>query len=384
VTVGLPICINFDSSAGKHYFVAMPRHANLDKSVPGAVTALGVHPLETARGIAEVHAFRYEEGDKAVVALRYRGGARATDGHLLRVQLGCLYATAFDSTDCDCREQIHVALDQIARDGGTFLYFPDEDGRGHGLDDKVRELSQLWRESTEHGQEHPNIPAADLSCLEVIPAILAELQVALPVRLMTNSRRKYDALRRLGIAGESLVPLHIRLSGLSEFARRERRQKQSAERAGPIHFFQPNRRFGWLANYSAHAINLDGEVWPTVEHYYQASKFRSELIRHEIQANVSPAAAKDAARRHAADRRGDWESIKDAVMSRAVRAKFAQHGDLRARLLDLGESLIVEDSDQDDYWGIGRDGTGQNRMGKILMSLRAELRALANEVPGVS
>jgi predicted NAD-dependent protein-ADP-ribosyltransferase YbiA (DUF1768 family) len=30
----------------------------------------------------------------------------------------------------------------------------------------------------------------------------------------------------------------------------------------------------------------------------------------------------------------------------------------------------------DFYWGVGRDGTGQNRLGHLLMRIRAELREL--------
>ncbi len=62
-------------------------------------------------------------------------------------------------------------------------------------------------------------------------------------------------------------------------------------------------------------------------------------------------------------------------MLRAVRAKFAQHADLAALLLSTGDALIVERSRRDHYWGDGGDGTGANKLGQILMQLRAELRA---------
>jgi len=72
----------------------------------------------------------------------------------------------------------------------------------------------------------------------------------------------------------------------------------------------------------------------------------------------------------------DWEEVKEDVMRRALRAKFTQHDDLRVLLLETGEAVIVENAPGDLYWGIGRDGTGKNRLGALLMELREAANAL--------
>ena len=71
----------------------------------------------------------------------------------------------------------------------------------------------------------------------------------------------------------------------------------------------------------------------------------------------------------------DLLSVKD--MRRALLAKFTQHDDLRAVLLGTGEADLVEHTASDAYWGDGGDGTGKNRLGHILMRVRAELRLTA-------
>jgi len=58
-------------------------------------------------------------------------------------------------------------------------------------------------------------------------------------------------------------------------------------------------------------------------------------------------------------------------MMDALRAKFAQHDDLRDILLGTGDAALVEHTANDSYWG---DGSGKNRLGVLLMRLRAELR----------
>ncbi len=39
-----------------------------------------------------------------------------------------------------------------------------------------------------------------------------------------------------------------------------------------------------------------------------------------------------------------------------------------------GDEPLLEDSPEDFLWGTGRDGSGQNRLGVLLMELRAQLR----------
>ena len=62
-------------------------------------------------------------------------------------------------------------------------------------------------------------------------------------------------------------------------------------------------------------------------------------------------------------------------MLRGVRCKFKTHPELRELLIATGDELLVERSPIDFYWGCGEDGSGLNRLGAILMEIRAELRA---------
>ena len=43
-------------------------------------------------------------------------------------------------------------------------------------------------------------------------------------------------------------------------------------------------------------------------------------------------------------------------------------------LLRIGDAKVVEHTEKDRYWGDGGDGSGENRLGQILMRVREELR----------
>jgi N-glycosidase YbiA len=144
-----------------------------------------------------------------------------------------------------------------------------------------------------------------------------------------------------------------------------------------IFFYNVFEPYGCFSNFSPHSINLEGEIWPTSEHYYQAQKFIGTPYHHlcaQIHQASSPEIAAAIGRNPQHIVRSDWDSLKTKIMYRAVFTKFRRHLDLKALLLGTGEVLIVENSPTDSYWGCGSDGLGQNQLGKILMQIRQELR----------
>jgi ribA/ribD-fused uncharacterized protein len=142
-----------------------------------------------------------------------------------------------------------------------------------------------------------------------------------------------------------------------------------------IKFYGTQDEYGCFSNFAHAPFVLNGSTWPTVEHYFQAQKFPDTDYEEAIRKAKSPAKAKAMGRTRRYRLRGDWESVKDRIMREGVLAKFTRHADLRTFLLATGDALLIENSPTDDYWGCGSHGGGKNKLGKILMSVRDELRA---------
>jgi ribA/ribD-fused uncharacterized protein len=141
-----------------------------------------------------------------------------------------------------------------------------------------------------------------------------------------------------------------------------------------VHFYSTRDEYGCFSNFSRHAVFLRGKRWPTSEHFFQAMKFQGTEHEEAVRLCKTPGLAAGMGRSRKLPLRRDWESVKDRVMLEAVRAKFSQHKDLNSILLGTGDARLVEHTANDSYWGDGGDGSGQNRLGQILMSVRAELR----------
>ncbi|MGV6806534.1 MAG: NADAR family protein, partial [bacterium] len=66
-------------------------------------------------------------------------------------------------------------------------------------------------------------------------------------------------------------------------------------------------------------------------------------------------------------------------MTRGVYTKFKTYPELAEQLLATGDNPIIENTQFDYFWGVGRDGRGENAYGKVLMSVRNKLREEAGQ-----
>lgn len=88
----------------------------------------------------------------------------------------------------------------------------------------------------------------------------------------------------------------------------------------------------------------------------------------------SPRAIFEAAHKLAPEARADWKRVNIEKMDMVLSLKFAQHPELQKELLETVNAELVEDSEEDTFWGNGgRDGKGRNELGKGLMRLREKL-----------
>lgn len=136
-----------------------------------------------------------------------------------------------------------------------------------------------------------------------------------------------------------------------------------------------DREFYIFSNFAATEIVYDGVSFPTTEHAYQALKFREtnpDIFRIILSA-PSPHEAKKIAARARKLQDPEWESKKLEVMEALLREKLKRHSYVAKKLLQTSGHSIYEDSPYDSYWGIGKDGSGENNLGKLWMKLRAEL-----------
>lgn len=137
-----------------------------------------------------------------------------------------------------------------------------------------------------------------------------------------------------------------------------------------IKFYSTTGEYGCFSNFSHHSVKMNGKIWKTSEHYFQAQKFAGTPLEEKIRKCGRAMDAANMGRNRKNPLRKDWESVKDNVMREVVYAKFSQNEYLKKILIDTGNEELIEHTENDKYWGDGGNGKGKNMLGIILMEVR--------------
>lgn len=138
-----------------------------------------------------------------------------------------------------------------------------------------------------------------------------------------------------------------------------------------IKFYRATGEYGFLSNLYKRRIVFEDKEFTCAEAAYQFGKPKDRAVAEWLISAPKPHLCAVAAHALLAfDIRPDWNDIKVDRMRAVLEAKFTQHADLKVVLMGTGDATIIEDSQTDSFWGAGKNGTGQNMLGQLLMELR--------------
>lgn len=144
-----------------------------------------------------------------------------------------------------------------------------------------------------------------------------------------------------------------------------------------INAFKDEYRF--LSNFYPCRLKLGELEFTSTEQAYQFAKCVHDKDKEKM-LTLGPGACKSLAKK--IEVRPDFHDIKLRLMEYIVREKFKQNPELGSLLVNTGHREIVEGNTWGDvYWGVYK-GKGENHLGKILMSIRADLLLEACNTPG--
>jgi GTP cyclohydrolase II len=299
---------------------------------------------------------------------------------LLRIHSSCLASEVFGANDCDCADQLRESMKLMAIEGEGIIIHLHQEGRGQGLSKKIRAVRLMESDGldTVEAYEHLGLEQ-DTRNYDSAVGILKSLEIS-AVRLISNNPRKRNLLQMNDIEVSS-VRTHPNIRPENEAYLSTKNQKLGhliplegiRLNQDEIRFYHSDQPWGEFSNFSQHSIFIDEINWQTVEHYYQAQKFIDMELKERIRLSKTPVLAKITAMGMKDLRRKNWAELKESVMLKALRRKFAQHPELAKRLLSTSSQRLVESTSNDAFWGESLDGIGQNRLGELLMLVRTEL-----------
>jgi ribA/ribD-fused uncharacterized protein len=130
--------------------------------------------------------------------------------------------------------------------------------------------------------------------------------------------------------------------------------------------------YSFLSNFHPCTVVYEDDAYPSSEHAYQAAKTIILAEREAIRLAVKPGKAKMLGKK--VTLRKDWGFLRTVSMREILETKF-QDPEMRSLLAATGKRLLVEGNHWNDtFWGVCR-GKGENRLGKMLMDIRAKISA---------
>ena len=334
----------------------------------------------------------YDSGDEQVRIICFGDLHDQGREPLFRMHSSCLASEVFGAVDCDCADQLREAMKLIATEGRGLIVHLHQEGRGQGLSKKILAVHRMQHEGLDTVEAFTALGLEqDTRTYEPAVRLLRHLGIS-SVRLISNNPRKIGYLERNGVRTKTVNTHPTVRPENAEYLKTKKTKlghqlplESEGLTKSAIQFYHSDQPWGELSNFSRHAVFIKSRVWPTVEHFYQAQKFAGTFHEESIRRCQTPTLAKRRApeleKEH---RREGWTAVREAVMLEGLRAKFSQHPDLADLLLSSGDRILVEHTQNDTYWGDGGDGTGKNRLGHLLMQIRAEIQHFVEDKQGLN
>src|SRR6187399_606725 len=169
------------------------------------IEAEQVVKLPTDYGDFDLHLYRSTLDGAHHLAL-VKGKISKTRPTLVRVHSECLTGDVFGSRRCDCGNQLHAALRQIAEAGSGVLVYMRQEGRGIGLAAKIHAY-KLQEEGLDTVEANAKLGfGSDLRDYGLGAQILFDLGVR-RFRFLTNNPKKVVGLEGYGLEMIEQVPI---------------------------------------------------------------------------------------------------------------------------------------------------------------------------------
>ncbi len=177
----------------------------MNSSTPLKLEKVAEADFPSQFGFFRIFGFRGVTAGRVEEAVVLKMGDLALGPPLVRIHSQCLTGDVFHSLRCDCRAQLEIALESIARERRGLLIYEHQEGRGIGLLNKLRayELQDQGADTVE-ANERLGFDSDLRSYL--LPGAILQYFGLNEIRLLSNNPDKVEAVEAAGVKVVERVP----------------------------------------------------------------------------------------------------------------------------------------------------------------------------------
>lgn len=178
------------------------------------IRLLGLHDIEGTPRMEIVRDSMFEmfvygdktTGEEHVAVIKSKGSGEDVP---MRIHSSCLTAETFHASNCDCSEQLSMALAIAEKEGSGGVIWLHQEGRGNGLAAKAEQLRLMVYQglNTVEAYEELGLPSEQRD-FTAAADILRDLGIT-SIRLITNNPDKITQTEKLGIPVNGRIPCVI-------------------------------------------------------------------------------------------------------------------------------------------------------------------------------
>ena len=165
----------------------------------------------------------YHEFENGYCISLHRGDLKAKP--IVRIHSSCLFSEALHAIDCDCKLQLSGAIEMIATSGNGVIVYLYQEGRGHGLEKKIRAMDIMESLSCDTVDAFNKLGyELDVRDYKIAIGALKDLGVAKEVRLVSNNPKKKLALEGAGFVVDPIC-LKYKVNNMTKKYLRSKKDK---------------------------------------------------------------------------------------------------------------------------------------------------------------
>jgi GTP cyclohydrolase II len=159
------------------------------------VVKLAEGDLKTKYG--QYHEILFYDGQRESIAL-VMGNVSGEENVLCRVHSSCLFGHAFNSIECDCREQMEISQQLIQKEGKGIVIWLDQEGKGNGHFALLKSVEHKRKGVTQADAYEAVGFKRDARDFTAAAEILKELGVK-SIVMLTDNGKKAESLLKNGV-----------------------------------------------------------------------------------------------------------------------------------------------------------------------------------------